>query len=62
MFTHRAIANREYSNQHMNIEVNPKDNDIKTTAVLAAITKEHGVLLCECYGRSVTIPKFVLFL
>jgi transposase len=62
MFTHRTVMSREYSNLHMNIEMNPQDNDIKTTAVVAAITKEHGMLGFQTYGKSVDIPKFVHFL
>jgi transposase len=46
----------------MNIEMNPQDNDIKTTAVFAAITKEHGMLGFQTFGKSGDIPKFVLFL
>jgi hypothetical protein len=37
-------------------------NDIKTTAVIAAITKEHGMLGFQTFGKSVDIPKFVHFL
>ena len=45
MFTVRTIMNREYSNLGSNIQVNPQDFDIQTTAVVAGITKEHGMLI-----------------
>ena len=62
MFTTRAIMTREYSNRGSNIEVNPQDFNIKTTAVIAAISEEHGILSSECYDRSVNTDKFILWL
>ena len=34
----------------------------KTTAVCAAISSQHGVLLWQDYGKSVNIEKFIDFL
>ena len=45
MFTQRSVLNREYSNIGCNIEVNAQDFNLKTTAVLAGITQEHGMLI-----------------
>ena len=54
--------NREYSNRGSNIEVNPQDFHIETTAVIAGITKEDGMLINECYKRSVDTDRFIEFL
>ena len=35
-----------------------KGISIKTTAVIAAITSEHGLLYYECFDRSVNVDKF----
>ena len=53
MFTVRTIMSQEYSNVGINIQVNPQDFHIQTTAVIAGITREHGMLINECYRRSV---------
>ena len=59
MFTHKSIMSREYSNLYQNIEVNPANFDIQTTAVIAGITREHGMLINEAYKRSVNTEKFI---
>ncbi len=58
-FTTRTVMNKEYSNLGCNIEFNPQDVNIKTTAVIAAISLEHGVIMNECYDRSVDTDKFI---
>ena len=42
--------------------MNPQDIKIKTTAIIASITEEHGVLMLECYDRSVDTDKFISWL
>ena len=58
MFTIRSVNTREFSNRNVNIEMDFKSISIKTTAVVAAITFEHGVLYYECFDRSVNVEKF----
>ena len=53
---------REYSNRRENIQMDHKDFNIKTTAVAAAITSEHGMLLWRDYGKSVVTDDFLDFL
>ena len=53
---------REFSNKYQNIAVDISSINIKTTAVIAAITYEHGVLLHGCFDRSVNIDKFKFYI
>ena len=53
MFTQSSILKREFSNVGQNIEVNRLHFNLKTTAVLAGITEEDGMLINECYPKSV---------
>ena len=62
MFTLRSVNTREFSNKYQNIAVDISSINIKTTAVIAAITHEHGVLLHGCFERSVNIDKFKFFI
>ena len=62
MFTIRSVNTREFSNRNENIEMDFKSISVKTTAVIAAITFEHGVLYYECYDRSVNVDKFRSYL
>ena len=62
MFTLRSVNTREFSNKYQNIAVDISSINIKTTAVIAAITYEHGVLLHGCFDRSVNIDKFKFFI
>ena len=59
MFTIRSINSSEFSNRYENIRIDFGGIHIKTTAVIAAITKEHGVLLYRCYERSLNVDKFL---
>ena len=58
MFTTKSVLNRAFSNQYANIMIDMKQNKTKTTAVIAAITHEHGMLLWKQYENSVNIDKF----
>ena len=62
MFTVRSVNTREFSNKNQNIAVDISSINIKTTAVIAAITYEHGVLLHGCFDRSVNIDKFKFYI
>ena len=62
MFTLRSVNNKEFSNRLQNIEMDYKSINIKTTAVVAAIAHEHGVLYYRCFDRSVNIDKFKVFI
>lgn len=62
MFTVRSVNTREFSNKYENIAVDLSKINIKTTAVIAAITYEHGVLLHGCFDRSVNIDKFKFYI
>ena len=53
---------REYSNVNENIQIDLKDFNIKTTAVVAAISSRDGLVLWKDYGKSVDALKFVDFL
>lgn len=53
MFTSRSILKREYSNRYTNIMVDYNDFTLKTTAVIAAISREHGLVHYMCTGKSV---------
>jgi hypothetical protein len=44
MFTLRSVNTREFSNKYQNIAVDISSINIETTAVIAAISYEHGVL------------------
>lgn len=58
-FTTRSIMSRDYSNVGTNIEINPQHINIKTTAVIAAISEQHGMLMHECFEKSVNQDKFI---
>ena len=44
MFTSKSVLKRAFSNQYTNVLMDMKRNQTKTTAVIAAITHEHGML------------------
>jgi len=44
MFTVNTVNKRAFSNEYVNIEMDMKQNRTKTTAVIAAISREHGML------------------
>lgn len=58
MFTIRSINTHAFSNRNQNIAIDFQGINVKTTAVVAAITSEHGVLYYECFDRSVNCEKF----
>ena len=62
MTTQRTVMTREYSNLRTNIQIDLKDFNIKTTAVVAAISSEHGILLWKDYGKAVSSEDFVDFI
>ena len=62
MFTRRTIMKREYSNLNQNIEVDFARFNMRTTATIACISQEQGLVLWKDYGKSVTIEKFLDFL
>ena len=62
MFTQRSVMSTEYSNAYENIQIDHKDFNIKTTAVVAAISSRDGLLLWNNYGKSVDRYKFLDFL
>lgn len=62
MFTQRSVMKQEFSNLNQNIQIDYKDFNIKTTAVVAAMSYDDGMLLWKDYGRSVDQIKFVDFL
>ena len=59
MFTTRTVLSREYSNKNQNIQIDYKDINTDTTAVIAAISFETGVDLCISHKKSVNIPKYL---
>ena len=58
MFTIKSINTHAFSNRNQNIAIDFQGINVKTTAVVAAITSEHGLLYYECFDRSVNIEKF----
>lgn len=58
MFTVRSVNKREYSNPYCNIQMDMSKMHISTTAVIASITREHGVFDWKQYPQSVNIEKF----
>ena len=61
MFTIKSINTHAFSNRNENIAIDFQGINVKTTAVVAAITSEHGLLYYECFDRSVNIEKFQSF-
>ena len=53
MFTVRSVMNKEFSSKYENIEIDRSRLGIKTTAVIATISREKGVHLLKNYYRSV---------
>ena len=62
MFTIKSVNTSEFSNRNQNIQMDFKGISIKTTAVIAAITSEHGLLYYECFDRSVNVDKFQVYI
>ena len=62
MFTIKSINTHAFSNRNENIAIDFQGINVKTTAVVAAITSEHGLLYYECFDRSVNIEKFQSFI
>lgn len=58
MFTVRTVNKREFSNPYTNIMMDMTKMNIKTTAVIGAITEEHGVFDWKQYPKSINIEKF----
>lgn len=62
MFTRRTIMKQEYSNLNQNIQVDFSRFNMRTTATIACISQEEGLVLWKDYGKSVNIEKFIDFL
>ena len=62
MFTIRSVMNREFSNKYENIEIDRSRLGIKTTAVIASISREKGIHFNKSYYRSVDTVKFIEYL
>ena len=62
MFTNSSILKVEYSAKYTNIEVDYKRFNLKTTAVIAAISKEDGLTLFKCYDKSIDREKYIDFI
>ena len=56
-----GVNTHAFSNRNENIAIDFQGINVKTTAVVAAITSEHGLLYYECFDRSVNIEKFQSF-
>ena len=62
MFTQRSVMRNEYSNLNQSVvKIDYTDFNIKTTAVAAAISHEHGILKWKNYGKSVKAVDFLDF-
>ena len=61
-FTNKTHETRAYSNRNESVVMDLSHFRVKTTAVIAAITHEHGMLLWKQMGKSANIEKFKDFL
>ena len=62
MFTKSSVLKRTWGNCNETINLDYKRLNIKTTAICAAITEQHGVLCWKEYGKSVNKIKFMDFI
>lgn len=62
MFTSKSILKREYSARHQNIKVDYNKMYLETTAVVAAITQQEGLLMFKCVGKSINKEKWMEFI
>ena len=53
---------REYSSLHNNLQVDYRGFNLKTTAVIAAISHRQGLVAWKDYNKAVKIPDFVDFI
>ena len=54
--------NKEFSNKNQNIEIDRSRLGIKTTALVATISREKGIHFNKDYYRSVDKDKFIEYL
>ena len=62
MFTRRSIRKREFSARHTNINVDYSQMNIKTTATIAGISMQQGLVHWKNYDKSVNTDKFIEYL
>ena len=61
MFTTSSILKMEYSRKFENIRVDYKSFNLKTTAVIAAISNEGGLVFYKSYDKSINQERFIYF-
>jgi transposase len=62
MFTTSSILKVDYSAKYTNIEVDYKRFNLKTTAVIAAVSFEDGLTFFKCYEKSINREKYNEFI
>ena len=62
MWTRRTFNKKEYSNPFERIKVDLKRLKIATTATVATISDEHGLVSWKNYDKSINTDKFMEYL
>ena len=62
VFSSRSVKKCEFSNRFSNICIDRSHINIKCTAVIAAISKQKGLIHWKQFEKSVNVEKFLQFL
>ena len=61
-FTKRSISLREWSGKNSNLAIDQKDIMVGYRSVIASITEQEGVGLCQVYFQAITGKDFADYL